>query len=43
MEKTARKLGLQINQDKTKYWVVESKNNLKHNKIGHLKIKKLRI
>jgi len=39
MENIARKLGLQINQEKTKYVVVERKNSLKKNKIGHLKIK----
>jgi hypothetical protein len=39
MENIARKLGLQINQEKTKYMIVERKNSLKQNKIGHLKIK----
>jgi hypothetical protein len=39
MENAARKLGLQINQGKTKYMIVERKNTLKQNKIGHLKIK----
>jgi len=39
MENTARKFGLQINQEKTKYMIVERKNSLKKNKIGHLKIK----
>jgi hypothetical protein len=39
MENTARKLGLQINQEKIKYIIVESKSSLKQNKIGHLKIK----
>jgi len=39
MENIARKFGLQINQEKTKYMIVERKNNLKKNKIGHLKIK----
>jgi len=39
MENTARKFGLQINQDKTKYMIVKRKNSLKKNKIGHLKIK----
>ena len=43
MENTARKLGLQINQEKTKYMIVERKNSLKKNKIGLLKIKKLQI
>jgi len=35
----ARKFGLQINQEKTKYIRVKRKNSLKKNKIGHLKIK----
>jgi hypothetical protein len=39
MENFARNLGLQINQEKTKYMIVETKNSLKQNKIGHLKIK----
>jgi hypothetical protein len=39
MENIARKFGLQINQEKTKYVIVERKNSLKKNKIGHLKIK----
>ena len=39
MENIARKFGLQINQEKTKYMIVERKNSLKKNKIGHLKIK----
>ena len=39
MENNARKLGLQINQEKTKYMMVERKNSLKQNKIGLLKIK----
>jgi hypothetical protein len=39
MENIARKLGLQINQEKTKYMIVERENTLKQNKIGHLKIK----
>jgi len=39
MENTARKLGLQINQEKIKYIIVERKSSLKQNKIGHLKIK----
>jgi hypothetical protein len=43
MEIIARKLGLQINQEKTKYMIAERKNSLKQNKIGHLKIKKLQI
>jgi hypothetical protein len=39
MENAAIKLGLQINQEKTKYLIMERKNNLKQNKTGHLKIK----
>ena len=39
MENIANKFGLWINQEKTKYVIVERKNNLKKNKIGHLKIK----
>jgi hypothetical protein len=39
MENIVRKFGLRINQEKTKYMMVERKNNLKKNKIGHLKIK----
>jgi len=39
MENIARKFGLQINQEKTKCMIVERKNSLKNNKIGHLKIK----
>jgi len=39
MENIARKFGLQVNQGKTKYMIVERKNSLKKNKIGHLKIK----
>jgi len=39
MENIARKFGLQINQEKTKYMTVERKNSLKQNKIGHLKVK----
>jgi hypothetical protein len=39
MENIAWKFGLQINQEKTKYVIVERKINLKKNKIGHLKIK----
>ena len=39
MENSARKFGLQVNQQKTKYMIVERKNSLKKNKIGHLKIK----
>jgi hypothetical protein len=39
MENSARKFRLEINQEKTKYMIVERKNSLKQNKIGHLKIK----
>jgi hypothetical protein len=39
MENIAREFGLQINQKKTKYTIVERKNSLQKNKIGHLKIK----
>jgi len=39
MENIARKFRLWINQKKTKYVIVERKNNLKKNKIRHLKIK----
>jgi cyanophycinase-like exopeptidase len=39
MENIARKFRLQINQEKTKYMIVERKNSLKKNKIGHLKVK----
>jgi len=35
----ARKFGLQINQEKTKYVIVERKNSVKKYKIRHLKIK----
>jgi hypothetical protein len=38
MENAARKLGLKIDQAKTKYVIVERKNTLKQIKIGHLKI-----
>jgi hypothetical protein len=38
MENIARKLGPQINQGKTKYMMMERKNTVKQNKIGHLKI-----
>jgi hypothetical protein len=38
MENAARKLGLQINLEKSKYMVMERKNSLKQNKTGHLKI-----
>ena len=43
MENIARKFGLQINQQKTKYVIVERKNSLKKNKVGHLRIQKLQI
>jgi len=39
MENIARKFGLQINQEKTEYMIVERKNSLKKNKIGHVRIK----
>ena len=39
MENITRKFGLQINQEKTKYMIVERKNSLKKNKIGNLKVK----
>jgi len=39
MENIVRKFRLQINQEKIKYMIVERKNSLKKNKIGHLKIK----
>jgi hypothetical protein len=38
MESAARKLGLQVNQDKLKYVIVGRKNALRQ-KTGHLKIK----
>jgi len=38
MENIARKFGLEISQEKTKY-ILERKNSLKKNKIGCLKIK----
>jgi len=43
MENIARKSGLQINQEKTKYMIVERKNSLKKDKIGHLKIKNYKL
>ena len=43
MENVARKLGLQINQEKTKYMIVEGKSSVKQNKIGHLNIKNYRF
>jgi len=39
VENIARKFGLWMNQEKTKYMIVERKNNLKKNKIGHSIIK----
>ena len=39
MENIARMSGLWINEEKTNYMIVERKNSLKENKIGHLKIK----
>jgi hypothetical protein len=39
MEDIGRKFGLQINREKTKYMLVERKNSLKNNKIGHVIIK----
>ena len=38
-ENIARKFGLQINQEKTKYMIVERKNSLQKNEMGQLKIK----
>ena len=43
MENIARNFGLQINQEKTKYVILEWKNSLKKNKIGHLKIKNYKL
>jgi len=43
MENFARNFRLQINQEKTKYMILERKNSLKKNKIEHLKIKILQI
>ena len=43
IENIARKLGLQIKQEETKYMIVETKNILKENNAGLLKIKKLHI
>jgi hypothetical protein len=40
MEKTASKFRVLIKLEKTKYMTVERENSLKHNKMGHLKIKK---
>jgi len=39
VENIAKKFRLHIIQEKTKYMIVERKNSLKKNKIGHLKIK----
>ena len=39
MDNIARKFGLQLNQEKTKYMIVETKNSLQKNEIGHFKIK----
>ena len=39
MESIARKLGVQINQEKTNYMTVERKNILNQNNTGPLKIK----
>jgi hypothetical protein len=39
MENIARKFGLQIKQEKTKYMTVERKNNIMKKKRGNLKIK----
>jgi len=39
VENIARKFGLQINHEKTKYMIVGRKTSLKKNKIVHLKIK----
>jgi len=40
-ENIARKLGLHINQGKTKYMIVEQKNSSKQNKTGQLIVKKI--
>jgi len=39
MDNIARKFRLQINQEKTKYKIMERKKSLQKYKIGHLKIK----
>src|SRR5215469_17078075 len=39
IENVARQFGLQINQEKTKYMILERKNSSQKNKSGHLKIK----
>jgi hypothetical protein len=41
MENIARNFGVQINQEKTRYMIVERKKRLKKNKMGYLKIKKI--
>ena len=41
--KHCQKFGLQINNEKTKYMIVERKNSLKQNKIGHMKIKNYKL
>ena len=38
-ENIARNFGLQIKQEKTSYMLVERRNSLNKNKIGHMKIK----
>ena len=43
MENIARKFGLHINLEKTKYVIVERKNSLKKNKNGTFENKKLQI
>ena len=43
MENTVRKLRQKINHEKTKYMIVERKNSLKENKIGHWKIKNYKL
>jgi hypothetical protein len=43
MGNIASKLGLQKNQEKTKYITLERKNTSKQNKTRHLKMKKLQI
>jgi hypothetical protein len=43
MKNAARKLGPQINQEKTKYMIDEMKNSLKQTKTGHLKIKNYKL
>jgi len=42
MENITRKFRLQIDQEKTKYMTVAREKSLKKNKIGHLKIKKIK-